>query len=153
MIDFDAQIPRETDPASGLPIGPKTTVPVPAKRPERVVLDGRFCRLEPLNAAAHGDALYAATNVADAPARFLYLSEAPNPVRSVFNAWMAEKVASADPLYFAVIDKRTGRCEGRQTLMRIDPPNLSIEIGHIYWGPAISRTPVTTEAKDRKSVV
>ena len=54
--------------------------------------------------------------------------------------------ASADPLYFAVIDKRTGRAEGRQSLLSIDAANQSIEIGDIYWGPAIARTPVTTEA-------
>ncbi|MCH9673038.1 MAG: GNAT family N-acetyltransferase, partial [Gammaproteobacteria bacterium] len=63
-----------------------------------------------------------------------------------FAAWMDTSVKSQDPLYFAVIDKRTGRAEGRQTLMRITPEHQCIEIGNIYWGPAISRTPVTTEA-------
>src|SRR6185436_7978536 len=30
--------------------------------------------------------------------------------------------------------------------MRITPEHQSIEIGNIYWGPAIARTPVATEA-------
>ena len=34
---------------------------------------------------------------------------------------MAKAVATDDPLFFAVIDKATGRAEGRQALMRIDP--------------------------------
>ena len=51
-----------------------------------------------------------------------------------------------DPLFFAVVDKNTGRAEGRQALMRIDPANGVIEIGSIMWGPAIARTSVTTEA-------
>ncbi len=53
---------------------------------------------------------------------------------------------SLDPLYFAVIDIKTNRCEGRQSLMRIDCNHGVIEIGNILWGPAISRTRVATEA-------
>jgi RimJ/RimL family protein N-acetyltransferase len=146
MIDFDAQIPRETDVATGLPIGLRATEPGPARRPERITLEGRFCRLEPLDPQRHGDQLFAASTPPDAAARFLYLGEEPPATRADLEPWLQEKSNSVDPLYFAVIDKRTGRVEGRQTLMRIDPANRTIEIGHIYWGPAIARTPVTTEA-------
>jgi RimJ/RimL family protein N-acetyltransferase len=146
MIDFDAQIPSETDAVSGLPVGPKLQRPGAAARPERVALDGRYCRLEPLDAARHGDHLYAASSVADAAARYLYLPvEAPTS-RADFDAWIADRASTADPLYFAVIDKATGRAEGRQSLMRIDPANQSIEIGDIYWGPAMTQSRVSTEA-------
>jgi RimJ/RimL family protein N-acetyltransferase len=145
MIDFDAQIPREMDAATGLPVGPRVTGQTPA-RPARLVLEGRFCRLEPLDPGRHGDGLFAASTPPDAAARFLYLSEEPPVSRAALEPWLHEKAASLDPLYFAVIDKRTGRVEGRQTFLRIDPPARSIEIGHIYWGPAIARSPVTTEA-------
>jgi len=143
---FDAQIPRETDVATGLPIGPGVADPAPATRPKRVVLDGRFCRLEPLDQVRHGDQLFAASTPADAANRFLYLFEEPPQNRVEFQVWLDNAALSTDPLFFAVIDKRTGRVEGRQTLMRIDPPNRVIEIGSIYWGPAIARTEVTTEA-------
>jgi RimJ/RimL family protein N-acetyltransferase len=49
-------------------------------------------------------------------------------------------------LFFAVIDKATGRAEGRQGLMRIDTANGVIEIGNILWGPDIARKRVATEA-------
>lgn len=142
----DDQIPTETDPQSGLPIGPRVPNPAPAARPQRVVLDGRFCRLEPIDATRHGDELYAASTPPDAKRRFRYLFEEPHGSRADFDAWMAKAAASTDPLVFAVIDKRTGRCEGRQTLMRITPEHRSVETGSIYWGPAIARSPVTTEA-------
>jgi RimJ/RimL family protein N-acetyltransferase len=145
MIDFDGQIPREIDRASGLPVGPLVTGPTPA-RPARIVLEGRFCRLEPLDPARHGDGLFTASTPGDADARFLYLSEEPPASRTALEPWLEEKAASLDPLYFAVVDKRTGRVEGRQTFLRIDPAARSIEIGHIYWGPAIARSAVTTEA-------
>ncbi len=141
----DDQIPQEIDPGSGLPIGPKLADPGPARRPERVVLEGRFCRLEPI-AASHAEDLFRASTPPDAARRFRYLVEEPPAHRADIDAWIAKAEASTDPLVFAVIDKRTGRCEGRQTLMRIAPEHRCIETGSIYWGPAISRTPVTTEA-------
>ncbi|MEM8750383.1 MAG: GNAT family protein [Pseudomonadota bacterium] len=115
-------------------------------RPARLVLEGRFCRLEPLNAKRHGDELFEAATLSDADMRFRYLPEYPPKNRDEFEGWLAKAEASEDPLYFAVIDKATGRVEGRQTLMRIDEANGVIETGHIFWGGRISRTPVTTEA-------
>lgn len=117
----------------------------PRPRPERRVLEGRYCRLEPLNPARHGDELFAASMAPGAEARHRFLFEAPME-RAEFQDWLGQKAASEDPLFFAVIDKATGRCEGRQTLMRIDPTHGCIEIGSILWGPAISRSRVATEA-------
>jgi RimJ/RimL family protein N-acetyltransferase len=142
----DHQVPREPDPATGLPVGPLVGDATPAPRPQRVVLDGRFCRLEPLDPTKHGDDLYRASTPADSAQRFVYLPEEPPISRAAFQPWLDKAATTTDPLYFAVIDKRTGRAEGRQTFLRIDPTNRSIEIGHIYWGPAVARTPVTTEA-------
>ena len=142
----DEQIPREIDVATGLPVGPMMTNAKPAKRPERVVLNGRFCRLEPLDPGRHGDQLFKASTPPDAASRFQYLPIAAPKTRAEFDQWITTRAVSTDPFYFAVIDKRTGQVEGRQSLMRIDPANQSIEIGDIYWGPAISQSPVTTEA-------
>jgi RimJ/RimL family protein N-acetyltransferase len=146
MSFLDAQIPRETEAVTGLPIGPRVADASAGPRPERVVLDGRFCRLEPLDPARHGDDLFRASTPPDAAARFIYLFEEPPVSRAEFQVWLEKVAASQDPLFFAVIDKRTGRCEGRQTLMRIDPTHRVIETGSIYWGPAISRTAISTEA-------
>ncbi len=66
--------------------------------------------------------------------------------RQHLNVWLEKVAASADPLFFAVIDKRSGRAEGRQALMRIDTVHGVIEIGNILWGPAIARSRIATEA-------
>ena len=118
----------------------------PCPPPKLTVLEGRYCRLEPLDAVKHGDELFAAATAEDAEARFRWLFEERPETRNSFDEWLAKVEASEDPLFFAVIDKRTGRVEGRQTLMRIDPTNGVIEIGNIYWVGMIARTPVTTEA-------
>lgn len=117
-----------------------------APRPERVVLDGRYARLEPLDRHAHGDALYASAVVEGAEERFRYLFDPPPADRANLDRWLDNAAASADPLFFAVIDKATGRAEGRQALMRIDTRHGVIEIGNILWGPAIARSRVATEA-------
>ena len=117
----------------------------PCPLPQRVPLEGAWCRLEPLEAARHGDQLFEASMAPGADARFRYLFESPCD-RVEFDRWLARAVAADDPLAFAVIDRASGRCEGRQTLMRITPDHGVIEIGSILWGPAISRTRVATEA-------
>jgi RimJ/RimL family protein N-acetyltransferase len=117
----------------------------PRPRPGRTPLDGRYCRLEPLDSARHGDELFAASMAPGAEDRFRYLFETPQD-RAGFGAWLARVAASEDPLYFAVIDRASGRAEGRQALMRIVPEYGVIEIGSILWGPAIARTRVATEA-------
>ena len=141
-----APIPQEIDPNSELPIGPRIANPRPASVPERVVLQGRYARLEPLDPDAHRDNLFAASSAPDRAARFRYMPEPAPASPQEFDAWLARAVASADPLFFAVIDRSTNRAEGRQSLMRINPAHQSIEIGHIYWGPRIAGTRVATDA-------
>lgn len=139
-------VPQETDINTGLPIGVPVARVAPAKAPQRTTHEGRFCRLEPLEPSQHGEALYAASSVADATARFRYLPDPAPSSKSEFYAWAERAAVSTDPLFFAVVDTRSGRVEGRQTLMRINATHQSIEIGNIYWGPAISQSAVTTEA-------
>lgn len=122
------------------------SAPQPAhRRPGRVVLEGRYARLEPLG-PQHAADLYAAASGPFAAARFDYLPTHPPADKAEMAAWIARVSPQDDPLYFAVIDKRSGRVEGRQALMSIVPEHGVIELGGIYWGPAIARTRVATEA-------
>ncbi len=114
-------------------------------RPQRTTLSGRYCQLAPLLPAQHGDDLFAASMAPGAEARFRYLFDRPQ-TRAAFDAWLEQASASTDPLYSAVIDMASGRCEGRQALMRIAENDGVIEIGSILWGPAIARSRVASEA-------
>lgn len=117
----------------------------PPGRPTRTTLTGKFCRLEPLDPRRHGDDLFAASMAPGAEERFRYLFDSPQQ-RADFEVWLARAAASEDPLFFAVIDPASERCEGRQSLMRITPEHGVIEVGNILWGPAMARTRVATEA-------
>ncbi len=115
-------------------------------RPDRTTLDGRYACLEPLDTARHDSDLLASAQEAGADDRFRYLFEEPPADLAALTPWLKNAATSADPMFFAVIDRRTGRAEGRQALMRIEPAHGVIEVGHILWGPAIARTRVVTEA-------
>lgn len=112
--------------------------------PQPVVIDGRYCRLEPLS-VEHADTLYAASMSPGVEERFRFLT-INSQTRSEFDQWLEAVSHASDPLYYAVIDKGSFRCEGRLSLMRIEPSHGVIEVGNILWGPAIARTRVATEA-------
>lgn len=135
----------EPDPVTGLPIGPVVdTTPAPPVTAE--VLEGRYVRLERLDPARHGDDLLVASMPADADERFQYLFEPAPRDRAEFDKWLLSAAATTDQLFFAVIDAASGRVVGRQSFLRIDRGNRSIEIGNIYWGPEMARTRMATEA-------
>ena len=112
--------------------------------PERRVLEGRFGRLEPLDVARHAESLWQAVKGADA--MWTYLAYGPFTEEASFRAWLRGRQVLTDPLYYAVVDGRSGRALGCVTLMRIDQQNGVIETGHIFFSPALQRTPLATEA-------
>ncbi|MEJ1161819.1 GNAT family N-acetyltransferase [Prosthecomicrobium sp. N25] len=120
------------------------TAPRPARPPERVVREGRFARIEPLDAARHGPDIWAAG--VDRPEIWTYLGYGPFADEAAFLVWLATRDTLSDPLYFAVVDRSTGRALGCATLMEIRPAQGVIEVGHIFFSPSLQRTPIATEA-------
>ena len=117
----------------------------PAKSaPERIVLEGRYVRLEPLE-RRHAADLLAASQGEGVPERYRWLFEhAPTSLVEVEN--FVERMNAGPDRFVAVVDKASGRALGRQGWMRIFPEHASIEIGGVYWGPAMARSRLATEA-------
>lgn len=117
----------------------------PAKSaPERIVLEGRYVRLEPLE-KRHAADLLAASVGEGVPERYRWLFEhAPTTLGEVEN--FIERMNAGPDRFVAVVDKKTGRALGRQGWMRIFPEHASIEIGGVYWGPEMARSRLSTEA-------
>ncbi|MBB4867799.1 RimJ/RimL family protein N-acetyltransferase [Pseudomonas nitritireducens] len=119
----------------------------PAASPERRTLTGRYINLVALDVATHGDDLWQALQGPDSdPVLWDYLPYGPFPERAPFDAWLAGNAASNDPLFFAVIDRASGRAVGLLSYLRIFPKDGSIEIGHIAYGRVMQRSPASTEA-------
>ena len=116
----------------------------PARLPERTTLQGRFVRLEPLDAAIHGRSLW--RHVAGADDVWDYLFDGPYADEASLSASLAGKAASSDPLFWAIVDTVSGEAVGYATLMRVDATHRAIEVGNILFTPALQRTPGATEA-------
>ena len=108
------------DPISNLPIGPEVLARA-AARPERIKIAGRFVRLEPLDPDSHGPSLWHETHGSGVAARWQYLFDEPFADARSFHDFLTLKAASADPLFYAIVDQPSGRAVGFETLMRIDP--------------------------------
>jgi RimJ/RimL family protein N-acetyltransferase len=135
-----------TDSTNAQPIGDPVDAR-PAKRPERVTLRGRAVDLVPLNADAHADALFEGANGGDKDRVWTYLFDGPYTDPAVFRANIAAKAQSEDPLFFAIIDKASGKPVGYQTFLRIEPAHGVIEVGNILYAPAMQRSIAATEAQ------
>jgi RimJ/RimL family protein N-acetyltransferase len=66
--------------------------------------------------------------------------------RASFARHLAAQAASRDPAYFAVVDSVTGKAGGVVSFLREEPQHRVVEIGHIWFGAVLQRTPQATEA-------
>ncbi|HYR56177.1 MAG TPA: GNAT family protein [Myxococcaceae bacterium] len=117
-----------------------------ASLPQRIILEGRWVSVAPLDPTLHGEALYQMTQGPGATDLWLYLFDGPYPDRDGFDRSLEGMAASEDPLFFAIIDKSAGRALGRAAYMRIEPRHRVIEVGSIVYAPSLQRTRGATEA-------
>lgn len=129
----------------GQPIGFPLPEWTPRARPPRTPMQGRYCRVEPLDVARHGAALDAAFRASD-PRNWTYLSGAPSDSAEVFRERLVKAAANADPLAHTIVDAASGTPVGMASYMRIDPANGTIEVGAIHMSDRLKRTPAATEA-------
>jgi RimJ/RimL family protein N-acetyltransferase len=115
-------------------------------RPPRTPIEGWLCRLEPLDPDRHVADLYAGNCQARDARDWTYLPYGPFESLAAYRAWANQVAAADDPLFHAIVDRASGRAAGVASLMRIDPVNGVIEVGHIKYTPALQRTPAATEA-------
>ncbi len=109
-------------------------------------MEGRYCRLEPIDADKHAADLHAA-NAEDGDGRiWTYLPYGPFATGADYRIWLEQTCLGDDPLFHAVIDGATGRAVGIASYLRIEPAVGVIEVGHINYAPPLQRTPAATEA-------
>ena len=119
----------------------------PGLWPARIALEGRYMRLEPLDARVHSAELYAASHGSDQALRIWdYLAVGPYESVEAFTAYQRSCSASADPVFFAIRDLASGQAAGVASYLNIVPAFGTIEIGHIWFGPQLQNTPAATEA-------
>ncbi len=112
--------------------------------PPREAIEGRLCRLEPLDPERHATALYAADGADTEGLGWTYLPYGPFVDFGAYLAWVEQCRHSSDPLFYAIVAQ--GRALGVTSYLRIDRGNGSIEVGHLHFSPQLQRSAAATEA-------
>jgi RimJ/RimL family protein N-acetyltransferase len=126
------------------PVGPLIEGWVPPVLPGTAALEGRYARLEPLDADSHAALLFRAFAGHDQV--WDYLPYGPFGSAAQYHRWVREVASASDPFFYAIYDKQRGAFGGVASFMRITPEDGSIELGHINLSPQLQRTPAATEA-------
>ena len=101
----------------GAPVPGWTARPAPPRTP----MQGRFCRVEPLDPARHGEELFAANRLDAEGRNWTYLNIGPFERLEDYRAWLDKAAAKDDPFFHAIIDLATGKAVGVAAYMRIEP--------------------------------
>ena len=116
----------------------------PARPLSRLALEGELVRLEPVDVARHAGQLFAAQS--SAPELWAYLPYGPFESETAFRVWLTERAATSDPLFYAIIEGSSGRALGMASFLRVEQGHGVIEVGHIWYSPALQRTRLATNA-------
>lgn len=117
----------------------------PALPPPRAAMDGRTCRVEPVDRARHAMDLYTAFAAAD-DSMWSYLSWGPFASAEAVGDYLESIAELGDQLAHAVVDRDTDRAQGLASYLRISPGHGVIEVGSIAYAPILQRTIAATEA-------
>lgn len=112
--------------------------------PQRVPLEGVAVVLEPVEPERHAAALFSSSE--QAPDLWTHLAYGPFANQAVFASWLEDRAATQDPLFYAIVDRAAGSARGMASFLRMEPSHGVIEIGHIWFAPALQRTRQATEA-------
>jgi RimJ/RimL family protein N-acetyltransferase len=130
----------------GQPVGFALPDWKPPQSPAHAPIEGRYCILNPLNPDVHAEALHAA-NVTDTDGgMWTYMAYGPFATLDSYRLWADGAARGSDPLFFAIVDRATGKAAGVASYLRIDPANGCIEVGHLAYSPLLQRKSAATEA-------
>ena len=116
--------------------------PVPLPLP--VTLRGRYVTVEPLDAEQHAGDLWRAVQGHDES--WTWLGDGPFANEADLHRAVAEKQASTNAVFLAIVPATTGLAAGYASYMRIEPAHGVVEVGNILLTPAVQRTTAATEA-------
>jgi len=116
----------------------------PPPRPDADILEGRYARLERLDADRHSAQLHRANSVDDRI--WDYLPYGPFASAAGYHRWVRDTASGDDPVFYAIRDLESGAWGGVASYLRIAPDAGSIEVGHVNFSVGLQRTRAATEA-------
>lgn len=114
--------------------------------PNPDAIDGKFVRLERLNASRHTKDLFRMATGNENNAIFRFMMFGPFQDEDEFAAWIMEQEKRGDRVVFAVYSKRLGKFVGTYSILNIDTSCGRAELGSIWYGLEAQRSEINTEA-------
>lgn len=130
----------------GQPIGFPVDGWTPRQRPPLAAMQGRFCRVEPLDADKHCAQLFDAYSADRDGRMWTYLPWGPYDSFDKFLAATKTGLKREHFITYAVIDAASNKTVGIASYLNINLTAGSIEVGGITYSPALQRRPAGTEA-------
>ena len=119
----------------------------PAALPVGMALRGRFVLLRPVDPAFDAEPLYEVSHPPGGDqAIWTYLPTGPYETAEALRKRLRAVAESDDPLFFTLVRLPEELPQGMATYLRMEPEHGVIEIGHIWFGTPLQRTPAATEA-------
>jgi RimJ/RimL family protein N-acetyltransferase len=115
----------------------------PARRPQPTTLRGAHVLLRPPDPEADAEPLWEVSRI---PGHWTYLPDGPYETPGQLRRMLTWAARSEDPFYFTIAPLPRSEPAGIASYLRIAPEHGTIEIGHIWFGTALRRTPAATEA-------
>jgi RimJ/RimL family protein N-acetyltransferase len=109
-------------------------------------MEGRYCRVEPVDPARDAADLHAAYQLDKEGRNWTYLPYGPFVRFEDYRDWLERAAASDDPFVHCIVERQSGRAVGVASYMRIDMAAGVIEVGGINYSPLLQRTHAATEA-------
>ena len=138
----EAQKVAASDPAK--PLGEIVDVSKPCTAPERIEHHGRYCNLIPWT-PAHTEEMFPLMQGPENESIFYYWPGDPYPDVKAFEDDMKDWYDSVDPLCWAIVDLKSGQCQGQAILGEYSVENRNMESGMFITLP-LQQTTAATEA-------
>ena len=131
---------------SDLPLGEPEVKTASSEVPRRTTYSGNYVALVPVSHDEDVDDLYVCSHGCEENLRlWTYMPDGPFSDSDAMLDWLMECQKSSDPLFMTVHAKESARPVGMASFMNIVPDMLRLELGHIWYSPAVQRTKTNTE--------
>lgn len=114
--------------------------------PQRVTLTGEYCQLQPLDSEKHGFQLFEGFQ-ASGDSLWTYVPCGPFDSAEHYKEFVDARNSEEKSVFFAIVDRTSGRAVGTVALISVDEQNGSAEVGYVIYSDALKRTPIATEAQ------
>ena len=108
--------------------------------PFEIELEGKLVMIELLFVAKSAAELYEAYQLDQYGYNWTFLPYGPFSTQSDYLNWLRLFENGTDPVFFAILNKATGKAAGVASFLRINPQWGTIEVGHLNCSLSLKKT-------------